>query len=415
MTAHRWKFKSRFRARAYGWHGSALAVRRLTEAVREIRAVAKSDPLLAGEGVVSLMERLWPALEGIDSSSGALGRAVNRTLEELIPILIAAPADVATRSTWLDRLFEAVMEDGVDYLAPVKDRWGEIAVYPELMNGYADRLRDLIERVWREDRPGGHVVGTAICLSCLLESGRYDDLMGLLSGARMKWWHWHRFGAEALARQGLWDAAIAYAEGCREADRYDSRMIDRFCEDILIKSGRSDEAYHRFGLKTAAGATYLSLFRETVNRYPDRDRRQVLLDLIEERGEHGKWFAAAKDAGFLDIALDCARDFSVEPATLVRAARDFAATEPKFAMTIGLMALQRLLAGSGYDPAVSLVGAAVHHLLDAAARIGAWDWARQQVQEIADGPCSPSGSHMRTALIGCLRQFGEEPQRAPTS
>jgi hypothetical protein len=28
-----------------------------------------------------------------------------------------------------------VMDDGVQYLAPVEDRWGEIAVYPELMAG----------------------------------------------------------------------------------------------------------------------------------------------------------------------------------------------------------------------------------------------------------------------------------------
>jgi hypothetical protein len=47
----------------------------------------------------------------------------------------------------------------------------------------------------------------------------------------------------------------------------------------------------------------------------------VLLDLIETRGERGKWFAAAKDAGFFDVALACARDFAAEPATLVRRAR----------------------------------------------------------------------------------------------
>ena len=33
----------------------------------------------------------------------------------------------------------------------------------------------------------------------------------------------------------------------------------------------------------------------------------MLLDLIEARGERGKWFAAAKDEGFLDVAVSCAR------------------------------------------------------------------------------------------------------------
>src|SRR5216683_6265220 len=114
-NGHRWAFKARFRAHAYGWRGSSLASTWLKEAVREINSVAKSDLVLAAEGCVSLMERLWPALEGIDTSSGALGGAVHRTLDELIPVLISAPADVKTRSAWLDRLFQAVMDDGVQY------------------------------------------------------------------------------------------------------------------------------------------------------------------------------------------------------------------------------------------------------------------------------------------------------------
>src|SRR5476649_1670825 len=114
MTAgHRWAFKARFRSRAFDWRGSALASKRLKEAVREINSVAKSDRVLAAEGCISLMERLWPALEHIDTSSGALGGTVHRTLAELIPILILAPADVKTRSAWLERLFQAVMDDGV--------------------------------------------------------------------------------------------------------------------------------------------------------------------------------------------------------------------------------------------------------------------------------------------------------------
>src|SRR5262247_3619806 len=94
---------------------------------------------------------------------------------------------------------------------------------------------------------------TTICLSCLLEAGRYDDLIELLAGARVRWWHWHCFGAEALARREMWDAAIAYAEGCREPHGNDDPRIDRFCEDVLIKSGRPEEAYYRYGLRTVTG------------------------------------------------------------------------------------------------------------------------------------------------------------------
>src|SRR5260370_17207121 len=93
---------------------------------------------------------------------GALGGAIRRTLAELIPILISAPADVATRNAWLERLFQAVMDDGVQYLAPVEDRWGEIAVYPELMQEYAERLCGMIRRVWVGEPPGGRGVGPPI-------------------------------------------------------------------------------------------------------------------------------------------------------------------------------------------------------------------------------------------------------------
>ena len=151
---------------AYGWRGSALASKRLKEAVSEIKSVAKWEHVLAAEGCVSLMERLWPALEHIDTSSGALGGAVRRTLDELIPIVIAAPADVPTRSAWLDRLFQAVMDDGVEYLAPVEYRWGEIAVYPELMAEYVERLCSLIRRVWVDEPPGGYPARRFVCIAC---------------------------------------------------------------------------------------------------------------------------------------------------------------------------------------------------------------------------------------------------------
>jgi hypothetical protein len=176
----------------------------------------------------------------------------------------------------------------------------------------------------------------------------------------------------------------------------------------LIKSGRADEAYHRYGLKAATGQTYLAVYRETVKRYPERDRRQVLLGLIETRGDRGKWFAAAKDAGFLEVALVCARDYTAEPATLVRAARDFAAKEPKFAAEIGVVALVRLLSGSGYDPEVSLVQEALGHLLDAASRIGVRNWAMEQVQALVDGPCHVSRKHLQRFLAQCLVDCGEE-------
>ena len=48
------------------------------------------------------------SLEDIDTSSGALGSVLHRTLDHLIPILISGPVDVTTRSACLERLFQAV-------------------------------------------------------------------------------------------------------------------------------------------------------------------------------------------------------------------------------------------------------------------------------------------------------------------
>ena len=77
---HSWQFKKHFRTNAYGWHGSSLACKRLKEAISEIKAVRRIDPVLAGDGVASLCERIWPAFQSIDTSSGALGTATWNTL-----------------------------------------------------------------------------------------------------------------------------------------------------------------------------------------------------------------------------------------------------------------------------------------------------------------------------------------------
>lgn len=141
---HTWTFKARLRSKAFGWKGSHLACVRLKEAVAEIKKVARVDPVTAADGIVSLMERIWPSFEQIDTSSGALGGMVNWTQGELLPIVIDAQADRKTRDKWLDRLWQAVQEDGVDYLWMVEDRWGELCRSPEIASFWADELLGLL-------------------------------------------------------------------------------------------------------------------------------------------------------------------------------------------------------------------------------------------------------------------------------
>jgi hypothetical protein len=177
---HKWIFPARFRAGAYSWKASKLACQRLREAVSEIKKVAKKDPLIGAEGAVRLMERIWPALQHVDSSSGALGSAVNKTLGDLIPIVVNAPVDEKTHSNWLGRLWQAMEDDGVAYLIPVGDHWGELCGSPEVAGRWADDLVSTLRTCWSDPNPGGYFYGARACLSCLLATGRYAELLDLL-------------------------------------------------------------------------------------------------------------------------------------------------------------------------------------------------------------------------------------------
>ena len=100
---HKWTFTARFRRNAFGWKGSRLACQRIKEAVSEIKKVDRKDPLLGAEGAIKFMEKLWPALQHVDSSSGALGTAVYNAMDVLVDIVIEAPVDEKTRPNgWID-------------------------------------------------------------------------------------------------------------------------------------------------------------------------------------------------------------------------------------------------------------------------------------------------------------------------
>jgi hypothetical protein len=47
--AHNWTFRSRFRANAFGWR-SDLPIKRIKEAVAEIKKATRKDKILGAEG-----------------------------------------------------------------------------------------------------------------------------------------------------------------------------------------------------------------------------------------------------------------------------------------------------------------------------------------------------------------------------
>jgi hypothetical protein len=403
VSKHKWTFLSRFRAGAYSWKASRLACQRLREAVTEIKKVTKKAPLIGAEGAVRLMEKIWPALEHIDSSSGALGSAVNKTLDELIPIVVNGPADEKTRSNWLDRLWHAMEDDGVDYLSPVGDHWGELCGSPEVAGRWADKLVSTLRSCWSDPNPGGYFHGATACLSCLLETGRYRELLDLLELPRYPSWHYRRYGVEALLALSKKAEAVQYAEASRGLNQPDS-VIDQACEQILISSGLHDEAYRRYGLSAAVGNSYIARFRSVAKRYPMKDKLQILSDLIAATpGEEGKWFATAKELGFCDLALELANRSPCDPKTLTRAARDYLDSEPAFALGSAIAALRWLSEGWGYEVTSVDVVEAYDRAMDAAARLNMVDDVNERIRQLGEASDNAAVQFFRKAVQERMR------------
>jgi hypothetical protein len=297
----RWQLKARFRRHAFGWR-SQPAVQRVREATTEIRKAARHDPVLAAEGAVTLLERLSPALENVDSSSGAIGTAVNHAIAELVPIVAGAPADPATREAWLERLWAALEADQIPYIESLGDRWGELCASKQVASAWADRLIGITRLALSPNKSvRGHFPGTSACLSALHQAERYAEIVDLLQADTI--WPYKRWAVKALASMGRKAEAIRYAESCRGPWTVDTE-VDLECEAILLSSGMAEEAYERYGLRANRGATYLATFRAVARKYPHRAPRDILAELVKTTpGDEGKWFAAAKEAGLYDEAL----------------------------------------------------------------------------------------------------------------
>ncbi len=389
---HKWTFPARFRSKAYGWKGTAPASKRLREAVTEIKKVNRTDQVLAAEGAVSLMGKLWPSLQHIDTSSGALGNAVHKTLEQLIPIIIEAPAPKKTRKKWLERLWESVEEDGVDYLYPVSQRWGEICGSPDLAQEWVDTFLPILQRTWSER--GGYFRGTPACLSAMLATERYQELLELIDTAPFIWWTYREFGFKALAAQGKVDQALAYAEQSRGLND-PVCLIAQACEELLLNAGRAEEAYEQFALEANQARSYLATYRNIAKKYPNKPKEELLADLIATTpGEEGKWFATAKKLEMYDRAIELATHSPVEPKTLIRAVRDHLETQTTFAFKAGMLALYWLSEGWGYEITGYDVREAYNRTLEAATKLGVAEQAKDDIHKML----SEGDSFARTVL-----------------
>ena len=399
---HKWEFMARFRRHAFGWK-TRPAITRIKQAVAEIKKVARKDAMLAAEGAIAFLERVSPAIEHVDGSSGSIGTAVNNAIGELVPIIAGAPTDEKTRDAWLERLWDAYQVDAIPYIESLDDCWGELCGTKEIASAWADRLIGTVKLAWSPD-PGlrGFFKGTTSCLSALVTAERHDEVSSLLELAPYSMWHYRQYGVKALSAKGKTAEALRYAEEGRGPN--DSPVaIARACEDVLLSAGLVDEAYRRFGLVANQGGTYLATFRAVSRRYPHRAASDVLADLVRTTpGDEGKWFAAAKDAGLHDEAIALARRTPCDPRTLARAARDFAENQPAFAVSAGVLALHWLVQGHGYEITGADVWEAYRSTLAAADRLGSTADVKARIREMvaAEGV----GERFVTKVLG--RELG---------
>lgn len=377
---YKWEFKASFRRGAFGWR-SQPAITRIKQAVNEIKKVACKQPVVAAEGAVIFIERVSAALERVDGSSGSMGAAVNNAIEDLAPVIANAESDAPTREKWLERLWKAHEKDDIPYIEVLTEYWGMLCASKQLSSSWADRLIDRVKFAWRPDRkPGEYFKGTDACLSCLYTAERYEELLELLKLEPHGWIDYHKWGVKALAATNRVSEAISYAEKCRKQSTNGSPLA-RVCEDSLLGAGQVEEAYKNYAMAANQCTTNVATFRAIQKKYPSKQPNDILADLIATTpGEEGKWFATAKEAGFFDLALQLVRKSPCDPKTLTRAARDYADSNPSFALGAGLAAMRWLIAGYGYEIAGSDILAAYSSTMKAAENLKQTKEARDLIR-----------------------------------
>lgn len=398
---HIWTFAPRFRAGTFGWR-SEPAITRIKEAISEIKATAKKDPILGAEGAILFIQKLSPALQNIDGSSGAIGTAANRAIEALVPIIAKAPVDLSLRRKWLEKLYKAHADDQVPHIETLADYWGELCVCPEIAAEWADRLAGTVETVFRRSKDEfGFFHGTQMAFSALLASGQFERLLALIDLYPRKFWSYRKWGVDALVALGHKAEAIRYAEDCRGLNE-PTWQIAQACEAILLSSGMADEAYERYAYEANQAGTYLATFRAICKKYPRRTTESILANLVDRTpGEEGKWFAAAKDAKLYDLALDLARKSPVDHRTLMRAVEDFADSQPEFALNCGLIALHWICAGRAYEVTMGEVQAIFDGVMKASEIARCQETAMDTVKKML--AAFPKERFVRDALVKVMK------------
>ena len=129
-------------------------------------------------------------------------------------------------------------------------------------------------------------------------------------------WHYRKFGVNALIAAGKLKEALQYAENS-DGLNCPYGQISQKCEEILLLMGLEHEAYNRYALSANQSMTHLATFRALVKKYPHKNPEDIWQDLIKSQpGIEGKWFSAAKNAKFYDLAIELVSKSPTDPRTL---------------------------------------------------------------------------------------------------
>jgi len=381
---HKWKFISYFRSGAYGWKGSRLAAKRVKDAVTEINKVSKTDLAEAATGAVKFMEKIVPAIEHVDDSWGVLGNSIRSAIQAMVEIVTRAAVDGVLEDAEINKIWNAYTEDGYGYLESIGQYWGQICGTQVRAEKWVNILLPLEKERLGDEKVSSYSRGTIPLLSCFLACKRYSELMYYTKSPNLGMWIYQIFGVKALEEQGKIDEAIAYAQECRK-ELFNAPIfaINEYCEGILLKAGRYEEAYERYGLASGDQQTNLNIYRSILKKYPMISSERIFNDLVTSCGPEykGKWFATAKSLGKLDLAISLAQQGPTEPKTLNRAAKEYQEKEPDFALKCAMLALRWISEGYGYEIAGADVVEARFMAVDIAAKQGKKDEVLAQIRE----------------------------------
>ncbi len=401
-----WDFVERFTSGDIGWK-TQPALKDIKAAAREIKKVAKKDGALAAEGVGLFFENISEALSMVDCSASAVSSMMRKVVGELTVVFSKAELATEERQAMLERMYVAYRADQMGVSEALGESWGRLCSDNEIASQWADKLLEECKLAWGPERGRGYIAkGMSNCLSSLLYSERYQDLLDLLALAPRKTWTYHHFGVRALAAQEHMPEALEYAK--EAGANTEGVVVAKLCEELLLDKGLVDDAYRLYGLKASETNTYHAWYRAILTKYSHKTPAEVLADLAaHEPGHEGKWFAAAKSAGLYDEAIELVRSSPCSPETLVRAARDYGEERPGFAVEAGVAALRWLSEGHGYDKTEALVHDAFDYSLAAATHAGSVDELRARIERDIESEAL-ADRFVRSVLIHKLEESADD-------